>query len=302
MKHQKTLILLGGSGFIGQALSKHFRELSWEVKIFTRKIQSNNILSQDKEIKWDGKEINPHDLENSDVIINLAGQGIADKAWTKNYKEKILESRIFSTRALAKALSQVTKKPSVVIQSSAVGYYGLGDRFEVCVENSLPGQDFLAHVCEKWEKEAIPIKEETRLVITRFGVVMGAEGGAFQQLKKIYQCGLGSTLGQGNQWMNWIHLKDLIGFIETAIQDKSCSGVYNLVAPLNITNKEFHKLFSKKTISFPWAKTPSFLLKLLLGKRSCLLLKGPRVESEKIEKTYVFTFNSFEEALKDLIN
>lgn len=299
MKHQKTLILLGGSGFIGQAVSKHFRELSWEVKIFTRK--PKKVSSLYEEIKWDGREINPHDLENSDAIINLAGQGIADKAWTKSYKKKILESRVYSTRALAKALSQVKKKPSVVIQSSAVGYYGLEDCSEICTESSSPGKDFLAHVCEQWEKEAIPIKEETRLVITRFGVVMGSEGGAFKQLKKIYQCGLGSTLGRGDQWMNWIHLQDLIGFIEAAIQDKNCSGVYNLVAPFNITNKEFHKLFTKKTISFRWMKTPGFLLKILLGKRSCLLLKGPRVGSKKIEKIYTFNYPSFEEALKDLL-
>jgi uncharacterized protein (TIGR01777 family) len=301
MTHQKTLILLGGSGFIGQAISKYFRELSWEVKIFTRKKKSKNSLSQDKEIEWDGKEINPRDLENSDVIINLAGQGIADKAWTKGYKQKILESRVYSTRALAKALSQVTNKPSVVIQSSAVGYYGLENCSEICTESSLPGKDFLAHVCEQWEKEATPIKEETRLVITRFGVVMGAGGGAFKQLKKIYQCGLGSTLGRGDQWMNWIHLQDLIGFIETAIQNKSCSGVYNLVSPLNITNKEFHKLLAKKTISFEWMKTPAFLLKLLLGKRSDILLKGPRVGSEKTEKIYTFNYPSFEDALKDIL-
>lgn len=298
----KTLVLIGGSGFIGKALGKHFLKLGWNIKNFTRKKKDPSSLSYPcQEVEWDGKKIHPKDLEGSSAIINLAGQGIADKTWSQDYKEKILSSRVESTRALAEALKFLQEKPPIVIQASAIGYYGLETRDKICTETSKAGSDFLATTCLAWEKEAEAIKEQTNLIITRFGLVLGNEGGAFKQLKTIYRFALGGILGDGTQWTNWIHLKDVVLFIEKAVQEESFKGTYNLVAPGNLRNKDFHKALAKKTLSFSLMWTPGFLLKGFLGERANLLLKSPQVKGERTEDSYRFSYPHLKEALNDLL-
>ena len=299
----KTILLVGGSGFIGSALGEKFTDLGWNLLLLTRKIRPFQTSFPCEQILWDGVKIPEKALKSVDAIINLAGEGIANKSWSTSYRKKILDSRVNSTRALVKAVASAEVKPKVLIQASAVGYFGLDQREKNCSEGSEPGHDFLAEVCQAWEGEAKKLPKETRLCIPRFGVVLGWSGGALAQLWDVYTSGLGSVLGSGKQWMNWIHLEDLINFVVLAVLEEKYSGTYNLIAPENLDNKDFHRFLTKETASLKYMKTPGFLLKTVMGSRANLLLKGPKVCSKRLATTsFTFKYPSLFLALKALLS
>ena len=165
------------------------------------------------------------------------------------------------------------------------------------------GKGFLAEVCKAWETEALPIKDMTRLCLVRIGLVLGKEGGALPELLRIYKLGLGGVLGSGDQWLNWIHIKDLTKFFLFATNHKSVEGLYNLVSPGNLQNRDSHQIFSKNTLSLSFMKVPSFALKLILGEKSALILDGPKVVSKRLhEEGFYFDFLSFSTAVDDLLS
>ena len=299
---QKTILLIGGSGFIGSALGEHFAKNGWIIRLLTRSIKLYQTAFPCTQLLWDGKTIPEQAFDGVTAVINLAGQGIADKTWTSSYRRSIIESRVDSTRALAETLARTKFLPTVVVQASAIGFFGMQSRKEACSEESQAGSDFLAEVSLGWEQEAEPIGKYTRLVIARVGLVLGWEGGALPKLWDIYASGLGSILGTGKQWMNWIHLEDVVRFFFQAVESQHFKGVYNLVAPGNINNFTFHKLLANQTSSFSIMKAPAFLLKMAMGDRADLVLKGPKVISRQLsEEGFTFKFSQFSEALADLL-
>ena len=295
----KRVLLIGGSGFIGLHLARAFLKTGYEVRILSRSEKKHPIYEFSC---WDGIEIPQEAFEGVDVIVNLSGESISGGRWTKERKKRILESRVFSVRALVKALKKIDKKPSLVIQASAVGYYGRGLENKVCTEGSPAGKGFLAEVCQAWEKEAEEIGNYTRFCLVRIGMVLGKDGGAFPELLKIYRFALGGVLGSGTQWLNWIHIKDLVRFFLFSAEDEEIKGVFNLVSPGNKQNSDLHEFLSKKTMSFRFMRVPSFALRLLLGEQSSLVLEGPRVIPKGLEeKEFHFEFDDFFKAGEDLL-
>ncbi len=301
-RKEPILLLIGGSGFIGSALGEKFVELGWKIHLLTRKIRPLQTSFPCRHFAWDGLHIPQAAITGTQAVINLAGQAIADKPWTSAYRKEILDSRINSTRALVQALSSLDEKPEVVVQASAIGFFGMQSRNEACHEDSAPGTDFLADVCQAWEKEAAGIAQKSRLCIARIGLVLGWEGGALPKLWDIYASGLGSTLGHGKQWMNWVHLADILKFFTSAIQNKNYTGVYHLVAPDNLDNHSFHHILSEKTASLKFLTVPGFCLTTLMGKRAELLLKAPQVKPSRLEQeNFKFLFPNFALAMADLL-
>ena len=303
MNQQKTLLLAGGSGFIGNAIGEKFAKLGWKINLLTRTKKPFQYAFPCQEFTWDGTFVPQEAIDGVHVVINLAGQGIADEFWTAKYRDLIFYSRIHSTRAIRKAIESSKNKPQLVIQASAVGYYGMKDRPETCVEETSAGKDFLAEVCQAWEYEAKEIAKHARLVISRLGVVLGWEGGALKKLWDIYATGFGAYLGHGKQWMNWIHIKDVLNFFEFAIDQPSVSGIYNLVAPENISNLTLHHELAKKTSSLKITGAPKISIKTMMGERASLLLEAPKVVPQRLnESQFKFEFSNINEALEHLVS
>lgn len=280
------IILTGGTGFIGRALSRRLLERGDEAVLLTRKQIPPS----------------PSSLEGIDAVINLAGEPIAGR-WTKEKKEKIRGSRIDTTRAITVALTKVRQKPKLLINASAVGYYG--DTKEAAVDESSPtGCDFLAGVCHEWEEAAKEAeKEGVRVVRLRFGVVLEKDGGALKKMLPPFKLFVGGPIGSGNQWFPWIHRDDLIGAILFALENKTVSGPVNVVAPEQIRQKEFSKIIGKVLRRPSWLPVPSFVLKLLLGEMAEMLLTGQKVIPKKLTETgFRFQFPDPESALKAIFS
>lgn len=276
---QQKILLMGGSGFIGQALSKHLIEQGFDVAILSR--------SKDHKLQWDGNELTPDHLDQVSGIVNLCGQSIMHR-WSKSYIEKMYDSRINPTKAIHKALNKYDHEVEVVINISAVGYYDNELKGNV-TEDSVCGDGLLSKLCVAWEHEASFIGNHSRLVIPRLGVVFHESGGAFKFLAKLYSYGLGAVIGSGEQYMNWIHLEDLCQFITQSIKNNSMKGVYNLVSPNNISNQEIHRLLCEHSCSMNFVKVPSVMLRLILGEQSQMLTKGPHIIPKKLmDEGFVF--------------
>jgi uncharacterized protein (TIGR01777 family) len=236
-------------------------------------------------------------LKDSDGIINLIGEPIADKKWTDIQKEEIEKSRINSTKFLMETLKKSRINPKVIVNGSAIGFYGTSSTQEFN-ENNQSGNDFLANLCNKWEEVANGKPFFSRLVIFRIGIVLEAEGGALGKMLPVFKIGLGGPIGDGKQWMSWIHRSDLCGLIIKALVDKQFSGVYNAVAPETVLMKDFSKTLGRCLNRPNLLPVPGTILKLLLGDGAKLVLEGQKVISIKLqEKIYKFKYPLLEKAI-----
>ena len=290
------ILLTGGTGFIGKPLRKELYSLGHELFILTRAKKENS--ERLNFIYWDWH--NPKDLtelvNEVDVVINLAGESIANEKWTKKQKEKILNSRINATKVLVNAINNATNKPKKFISASAIGIYGNG-RDEKITEASPLGTGFLAGVCKEWERCAQEAK--TNVVILRIGIVLGKNGGALKKIIPPFKVFLGGPLGSGNQWMSWITLQDIIGLIKFVLQNDSVTGILNATAPEPVTSKEFSDTLGKMINRPSYLPVPALILKILLGEMSCLMLEGQRVYPEKaLQFGYKFKYPVLEAALR----
>ena len=302
------LLLLGCTGFIGKELVPALLKEGHELCIISRKNINNlkiNVsldkfkflkLDMSKENNWKDKNLLTN-LKDSDGIINLIGEPIADKKWTDSQKEEIEKSRINSTKFLMETLKKLRINPKVIINGSAIGFYGTSLTKEFN-ENSKSGNDFLAKLCKKWEEVASGKPFFSRLVIFRIGIVLEAEGGALGKMLPIFKIGLGGPIGDGNQWMSWIHRSDLCGLIINALINKQFSGVFNAVAPKPVLMKDFSKILGS-CLNRPNAlRVPGTILKLLLGDGAKLVLEGQKVCSIKLkENIYKFKYPLLEKAI-----
>jgi uncharacterized protein (TIGR01777 family) len=304
------IIITGGSGLIGQALTKEFINDGHEVVILSRNPeQASRLLSDATEVYWDGKTQGDwvSHVNGADAIINLAGESIAGKnllnmRWTRKRKVQIRESRVNAGKVLVEAIGTVEDKPSLFIQSSAVGIYGpLAD--QIVDENYPRANDYLAKVCIDWEKSTEEVEAlGVRRIILRTGLVFSKDGGIFSLLKLPFSLFVGGILGTGKQYLSWIHIDDVVGGIKYLIEDQNAVGIFNLTAPIPVTNKEFSKRLGKAMNRPSLIPLPSFVMRLALGEVSILALEGQRVvPSHLLDRGYQFKYNKLDDALVDLL-
>lgn len=300
MKHQHIL-LTGGSGLLGTELTRLLLDKGYTVSHLSRKPGHNARI---KTYLWDiGKgEIDADCIDGADIIIHLAGAGIAEKRWTDKRKKELIESRTKSIGLIYDLLKRKPHQVKKIISASATGYYSdRGD--ELLTEDSTPGQGFLGQCCVAWE-QAVDEGAKLGLDILKFrtGVVLSDKGGALPKLALPVKLRLGSPVGNGQQWIPWIHQTDVTDMYMYAIEQPMLTGVYNMVAPKPVTNAQLTKALAKQLKKPLWApKVPAFLLKLLLGEMAIVVLGGTRVSAGKIEQTgFRFKYPDIETALKEI--
>jgi uncharacterized protein len=284
-----TILVTGGTGLIGKQLCKLLQDKGYSVRILSR------TKSEDpSHFIWNisNNYIDKQAILNVDYIIHLAGAGIADKRWTKKRKQELINSRVNSTNLLFQKVKEFNPNLKAFISSSGIGFYGAITSSKIFTEKEKPGKDFISTICKLWEKAAHQFNSiNSRTVIFRTGVVFSKEGGAFEKISKPIKLGFGAVLGNGKQYMPWIHIDDLCELYIQAIENTNFEGVYNAVAPEHITNKQITKIIAKTFRKPLWLPNiPSFILRLIFGDMSAILLYGSRVSSKKIQKTG-FQFN-----------
>jgi uncharacterized protein (TIGR01777 family) len=239
----------------------------------------------------------PWSVEGADAVVNLAGASVAGKRWTPAYKAEIEESRVRSTRAVVEAIARAARKPKVLVNASAVGYYG-GRDDEPLDESASPGADFLANVVRQWEAEAQ--RASVRSVQVRTGIVLSKRGGAMEKMLPPFKAFVGGPIGSGKQWFSWIHIADEVAAILWCI-DRDLTGPVNLVAPGIVTMKDFAKALGRALHRPAWAPVPAAPLKLLLGEFANSLLEGQRAVPKKLlDSGFKFRFPDLDPALRDL--
>ena len=297
------ILITGGSGLVGSRLTNHLINQGHDVRILSRKRFRHLHASV---FEWNPSDnyIEDGALHGVDAVVNLAGAGVADRPWTEQRKKALLRSRVDSANCLFHHLQLLDDRPAVVVNASAMGIYGYGGEEEVFTEMSPNGQDFLAKVCVEWERAALQFSTlSTRLVLLRIGMVLDDKGGALKKMARPIKFCVGSPLGSGDQMISWIHVEDMYRMIEFAMFNSALHGAYNAVSSHHVSNKEFTKTLAsvlKRPIMLP--HVPEFLLKLLLGEMSDIVLKGSVVSNQKIiESGFQFKFDKLEGALKDLL-
>ena len=296
------VIITGGSGLIGRAATNLLASAGHEVVVLSRSPERVTDLPHGARAqKWDAQSGEGWaELVNANtVIVNLAGQSIAHWRWTKQHKKNVLESRLAAARAVVDAIRKSRRTPRLVIQASAVGYYGdRGD--EELTELSPAGEGFLADVCKQWEK-AIPVAVPGRRVFARFGVVLSRRGGAFPKLLLNSRLGVG-YLGKGAQWLPWVHEDDAASAIRFLMLNDIISGPFNIVAPEAVTVREFMRQLAKARKMPAPLPVPKFALKLGMGEMSHMLLDSQRVVPRKLlDNDFEFRYDSVEDALAALM-
>ena len=303
------VLISGGTGLIGQALSKSLLNDAHEVTVLTRAKHKAFLPEGTKTQQWDGRTLEgwTESIERSDVVVNLAGKnlagsGLLPQRWTDDQKRRIRDSRLLAGDALNRAISEASHVPRVLIQASGVGYYGpLGD--EIATEDNPPGHDFLARLAVDWEASTEAVeKRQVRRAIIRTGAVLSTSGGALPKLVLPYRLFLGGPLGSGRQYLSWIHIDDEVGAIRFLIENEDASGPFNLVAPNPLTNAEFGNTIGRVLHRPSLFPTPAFAMRLLLGEVSTLVLDGQRAQPARLQSLgYAFRFPDAEDALRDLL-
>ena len=298
-----TVLISGGTGLVGRRLSSVLAGLGYEVMILSRDTTANFTYST---YKWnpDQQEIAYDAIARADYVIHLAGANISKERWTDHRKRQIIESRVKSGQLLVKSIRMNDKKIKAFISASAVGYYGAETSENIFIETDAPASDFLGTTCETWEKPAREISSQgIRSVVLRIGVVLDREGGALPKMIGPIKYGVGSALGDGKQYVPWIHIDDLIGILVKSIEDEQMNGAYNAVAPETTDNASLTQAVAdvlKKPLFMP--KVPASLLRLLYGEMADIILKGSRVSAEKIiQAGYKFGHPKLKTALRDLL-
>ncbi len=298
----KNVLISGASGLVGTRLTELLKQKDYQISHLSRSNKEGAIPV----FQWNVKDgtVDEGALTGVYSIIHLAGAGIADKAWTRERKKEILESRTKSTQLLFKTLKERTHGVKTFVSASAIGYYGFGGDEKVFQEEGSPANDFLADVVRQWEASVDEIASlGIRVVKIRIGILLSKNGGALAEMIKPIRFGFGSPLGSGSQIMSWIHMDDVCGIFIKAIEDENMKGVYNAVSPNPATNDELMRAAARATNKPFWVPSvPSFVLKVILGEMADLVLKGSRVSAEKIQNAgYEFLHPDLDGALKDLL-
>jgi uncharacterized protein len=293
------ITLTGGSGFIGQRLIEHLLQDGHSLHAVGRHPPDAPVRFSEWDANGDAFPIEA--IEGADAIVHLAGEPIAQR-WNSAVKKRIRDSRIFGTRAIVEAVSKLHQRPQTFLCASAIGFYG--DRAdEILDEQSSRGSGFLSDVCGEWEREARAAGNlGLRVVMLRFGIVLGSEGGALKQMLPPFRLGVGGPTASGRQWMSWIHADDLIEAILFSLVNVNLFGPVNATSPNPVRNQEFVKALGEALGRPAIIHTPIFALKLLLGQAAEIALASQRVAPRALERAgFQFRYPEIHDALRKAI-
>lgn len=299
------IVLAGGTGFVGKALTGKLSGLGHEVFVLTRGAGQIVREADGKTmIPWDGKTFGDWTacLDGADAVINLTGENIAAKRWTPSQKQRILSSRVDGTRAIVNAIGLARQKPALLINVSAVGYYGDAADLEL-TEDSPRGAGFLAETCGRWEAEACKAKEfGSRVILARLGPVLGEKGGMLFKMLPPFRFFIGAPLGTGRQWIPWVHRDDVMGAFLFMLGQGGLSGPVNVTAPAPVTMTQFCTALAKVLHRPSWFPVPSFLLKAIMGEMAMIVLSSEKAVPQKLLKAgFRFTHPDLVKALEAIL-
>ena len=304
------IIVTGGTGLIGHALVMDLASDGHEVVVLSRNPrQAGPMPANVSFAQWDAKSADGwgHLADGADAIVhlasaNLAGDGFFPSRWTRERKKLIRDSRVYPGQAIVEAVRQAQNPPKVVIQASAVGYYGVHDYSVTITEDSPPGRDFLADVSKQWEASTAEVTDKgVRQVIIRTGVVLSKEDGALPRLALPFKLFAGGPLGNGRQPFPWIHLHDEVKAIRHLISQRDASGPYNLTAPNPVTNREFAKIMGRVLGRPSFVPAPAFAFNLAFGEVATVVLDGQKAVPQRLQESgFEFTYEQPEAALREI--
>lgn len=302
---KKNVLLTGGTGFVGKELTKLLINSGYTVSILSRSKRENTATIF--YYTWDIQKqtIEKEAVLNADYIIHLAGANIAERPWTSKRKEEIINSRQQSAQLIYSILKKNDKKLDAFVSASAVGIYGAVNGEEICTESTAVGEDFLGLTCQKWEAAADQFEKlGIRTVKVRTGLVLGKDDGFLNKLTPIFKWRLGSALGSGKQYMPWIHVEDLCAIYLEALKNPYMDGAYNAAISDSTTNSGFSKTLAKVFGYKIWLPNiPGFLIKMVLGEMSKIVLTGRRVSSNKVEELgFQFKHTNLEDTLRKCLS
>ncbi|WP_017257233.1 TIGR01777 family oxidoreductase [Pedobacter arcticus] len=297
----KKILITGGTGTVGKDLSKALIQNGHEVVLLSRNPSHHSPYNT---FKWDVKkqEIDPNCIQGVDTIVHLAGAGIADERWTDKRKKELIDSRTESIALIYKLLQQENHQVKSIVSASAAGYYSDRDD-QLMFEESTPANDFLGDCCIKWE-QAVDEGNKLGLRIVKFrtGVILDKYSGALQKIAQPIKYGFGAPLGNGKQWISWIHLKDVTDMYLFGIEHEFITGAFNMCSPHPLTNAELTKAIAKQLKKPLWLpNVPAFALKLALGEMSAVVLGSTKMSTQKIEEIgFGFAYPTIDKALQEI--
>lgn len=296
-----NILVAGGSGFLGTALTKSFLADGHKVFILTRSVKKiNNVES----IMWDGKTLKgwSERLNEMDVVIHLTGKSLSTFPWTSSTKKSFLDSRLTPGLLLASAIQASVKRPSIFVQSSGINYYGLSG--SLADESTPPANDFLAQLAVQWENATKSLDDlGVRRIVIRSAPVLGKDAALLNLMTLPIKLFFGGKFGSGKQAMPWIHIKDWVGAVRFLIANENARGAYNFIAPAQTSNAEFNQTIAQVLNRPYWFHIPEFLLRNILGEMSVMILDGRFSQPKRlIESGYQFQFPSLKEAIEDLLS
>lgn len=296
------IVIAGGSGFIGQKLTEHLVEQGHNVVILSR--YENEGTDSITYVQWLQNGAKPENkIKQADVFINLAGVSINTGRWTRQDQQQIYDSRMIATDELLRIFQQLSVKPSTLINASAIGIYPTSETAKYTESSNAVATDFLGTTVNDWESKAMTARNHgLRVACMRFGVILGKNGGALPPIVTPYKFFVGGTVGSGQQWLSWVHLEDVIRAIAFVIATPSLAGPINVTSPFPKRMKYFGKTIASTLQRPHWLPMPAFLMQMMLGKKSKLVLEGQYVTPEKLlAHHFTFSYPTLETALQNLL-
>ncbi|HEX7151530.1 MAG TPA: TIGR01777 family oxidoreductase [Thermoanaerobaculia bacterium] len=293
----------GASGFLGEPLVERLLARGHDVVVLSRNPAK---VKRGRGVQWDARGADgawTEEVASADVVINLAGENVGAGRWTEARKRRMVASRVDGTRALVTAMQRNPAKRRTFIAASAVGYYGFSRGDELFDERGSRGSGFLAELVEQWEAAARPAESISRLAVLRFGVALACDGGALAKMMLPFRFGAGGPVGNGQQWLSWIHREDALRAIEWAIASDTVRGVYNITAPEPVRNRDFAHALGRAMRRPSFMPTPAFALKAAFGEMASeVLLGGQRaVPKRALAEGFAFEYPTLELAFQHLI-
>ncbi len=296
----KQILMTGATGFIGSYLARAARGRGDQVTVLARRPRpgADDVgYTPTERGDWYSE------VSGKDALVHLAGERVVGVRWTESMRERIWNSRVEGTRRLVEAMAEAKQRPEVLVCASAVGYYGPREANDPASEDDPAGEDFLAKVCLAWENTACEAEAlGVRVVRARFGIVLGRDGGALEQMVKPFKLFFGGPIGDGSQMVAWVHVEDAVNIVLRAIDDQSLSGPVNVVAPRSVSNAELSQEIGRVLARPSWLRVPAFALKASLGESSSALLTGQAVRPRVLDESgYGYRHPELGEALDDLL-
>jgi len=295
------ILITGGTGLIGRPLTARLLQAGHQVSVVTRDVAAARHLLGEQVNLWSGLD-QQRDLNGIDAVINLAGEPIADKRWNEAQKRQLCDSRWLLTERLVALIQASSEPPALLISGSATGFYG--DAGEVVLTEDDPGHNEFTHrLCAGWEQRALRAQSErTRVCLLRTGVVLAKQGGALAKMKLPFKLGIGGPLGNGKQYMPWIHLEDALNGIIWLLEHPQLSGPFNLVAPYAVRNEQFAAALGHALHRPAFMRTPAAAIKLMMGESAVLVLGGQHVIPQRLEASgFSFKWYELDKALADVV-